>query len=97
MLPAVAFAAITVAATFAILNPQDATGEVGLVFAPWASEAEVHQAVIRAGGRIAGPGRWSNAIVAYVPDPAFHARIRQEGAWFALAASAICAPPRILG
>lgn len=93
MLPAIAFAAISLAAAFAILNPQNAIGEVGVVFPPWASQAQVHAAVIRAGGRIAGSSRWPNAIVAYVSDPGFYARVRNQGAWFAVAASALCAPP----
>ncbi|HWJ87232.1 MAG TPA: hypothetical protein VNS12_04080 [Pelagibacterium sp.] len=97
MVPSLVFTMIAFVATFVIVHPQNTTGEVGLVFAPWVSEAEANAAVLRAGGRIAGPGRWSNAVIAYVADPDFYMRVREEGAWFSVVASALCAPPDNFG
>lgn len=63
---------------------------MGVVFAPWMSQAEVMGAVVAAGGRIVDSSRLSNVIIAYAPDAAFQARVREHGAWFTVAATGLC-------
>lgn len=92
ILPAIAAAFLSIAAAFVAIHPQNARGEVGVVFPPWADEADIHNAIIAAGGRAVGPSRLANVFVAYAPDAEFHQAIRAQGAWFSVAATGLCAP-----
>ncbi|HTM78150.1 MAG TPA: hypothetical protein VL133_11050 [Devosia sp.] len=81
------FAALTVGS---YLPPE--RGEVGVVFPPWTSQAEALGAVVAAGGKIAGVGRFANIVVAYALDDAFAQRVTQRGALFVAAAKGLCGP-----
>jgi hypothetical protein len=70
-------------------------GQMAVVFAPWVSESEALHVVIAAGGRIVGPSRFDNIVIAFALDPGFGERIRASGAWMTLAAQGLCsAEPR---
>ena len=93
---AIALVLATAILTFAALAvgyhlpPQ--RGEMGVVFPPWIAEAEALSAVIDAGGRIAGTGRFPNIVVAYAPDDGFAQRVTERGALFVAAARGLCGP-----
>lgn len=91
MLPAVLVAIFTVFIAFAAVHAPPAKGEMGVVFAPWMSQADVMGAVMAAGGRIVDSSRLPNVIVAYGLDETFQARVRDHGAWFTVAAVGLCA------
>ena len=90
MLPAVSVAAFAGIIGFAALHAPPAAGEMGVVFAPWVSQGEAMGAIVAAGGRIVDSSRLSNVVIAYAPDEGFQARIREYGAWFAVAAVGLC-------
>lgn len=90
--PALFVALATIAAGVAALHVPPQTGEMGVVFAPWITEAEAVGAVIAAGGRLVNSSRLSNVLIAYAFDDTFDARVRAEGAWFTVAARGLCAP-----
>jgi hypothetical protein len=90
--PALLIAFIAFAAGFAAFYAPPRIGEMGVVFAPWTSEAEAIGAVVAAGGRLVNSSRLSNVLVAYAFDEAFEARVRERGAWFTVAARGLCGP-----
>jgi hypothetical protein len=92
LVPALAIAFCAVISGFLAFYAPPPTGELGVVFAPWVSEAEAVSAVIAAGGRLVNASRLSNVLVAYAPDGGFDARVRAQGAWFTVAARGLCAP-----
>ena len=77
----------------AVMHAPPPTGEMGVVFAPWISQAEAAGAIVAAGGQLVDSARLSNVMIAYGPDPAFAERVRERGAWFTVAARGLCAPP----
>ncbi|UXN71617.1 hypothetical protein N8A98_10720 [Devosia neptuniae] len=91
LLPAAAVAMFTIVMAVAAVHVPPKQGEMGVVFAPWTSQAEILGAVIEAGGRIVDTSRLPNVIVAYGLDEGFAARIRDRGAWFTIAAIGLCA------
>lgn len=91
LLPAAAVAVFTIFIAFAAVHAPPKQGEMGVVFAPWTSQAEIMGAVVAAGGRIVDTSRLPNVIVAYGLDEGFTARVRDQGAWFTLAAIGLCA------
>lgn len=91
LLPAGAVAIFTVIVAAAALHAPPKSGEMGVVFAPWNSQAEAFGAVIAAGGRIVDTGRLPNVVVAYGLDEGFGKRVRDQGAWFTVAAIGLCA------
>ena len=92
LLPALAVAGITAASALSTIYAPPATGEVGVVFAPWVSETQAVGAVLAAGGRLANSSRFANVLVAVAPDEGFHARIRAAGALFTISATGLCGP-----
>ena len=76
-----------------VMHAPPATGEMGVVFAPWVSQAEAAGAIVAAGGQLVDAARLSNVMIAYGSDPAFAERVREQGAWFTVAARGLCAPP----
>lgn len=90
MLPALAVALFTALVGLAATHAPPPAGEMGVVFAPWMSQAEIMGAVVAAGGRIVDSSRLPNVIVVYGPDEAFPARVREYGAWFTVAAIGLC-------
>ena len=90
--PALFIALATISAGLVAYHTPPESGEMGVVFAPWISEAEAVGAVIAAGGRLVNSSRLSNVLIAYAFDDAFEARVRQQGAWFTVAARGLCAP-----
>lgn len=90
--PALVIALATMTAGVAAYHAPPQTGEMGVVFAPWTSEADALRAVIAAGGRLANASRLPNVLIAYAFDEAFEARVRAEGAWFTVAARGLCGP-----
>lgn len=92
MLPALAVAGFAIVGSGAALHMPPATGEMGVVFAPWTEQSEAFGAIVAAGGYVVDSGRFSNVMIAYGADPGFAARIRAEGAWLVLAATGLCAP-----
>ena len=90
MLPAVGVAIFAGIIGLVAFHTPPATGEMGVVFAPWVSQGEAMGAVVAAGGRIVDSSRLSNVIIAYAPDEGFQARVREYGAWFAVAAVGLC-------
>lgn len=91
LLPAVAVAMFTIGMGFVAFHAPPKSGEMGVVFAPWTSQAEVLGAVMAAGGRIVDTSRLPNVIVAYGLDEGFAGRVRDHGAWFTVAAIGLCA------
>lgn len=65
-------------------------GEIGVIFPPWVTEGEAMAAVVDAGGLIAGPGRFSNVVVAVSLDGGFAQRVTDRGALFVAAARGLC-------
>ena len=97
LLPAVAVAIFTVVIGFsALLSPPQA-GEMGVVFATWVSQAEAMQAIVAAGGRIVDTSRLDNIVIAYGLDETFRDKVRDQGAWFTVAATGLCAGTGELG
>jgi hypothetical protein len=92
LLPALGIAFVAMAAGFAAFYAPPRTGEMGVVFAPWTTEVEAIGAVIAAGGSLVNSSRLPNVLVAYAPDGAFEARVREQGAWFTVAARGLCGP-----
>lgn len=90
MLPALAVAVFTAMVGLAAMHAPPQAGEMGVVFAPWMSQAEIMGAVVAAGGRIVDSSRLPNVIVVYGLDEAFPARVREHGAWFTVAAIGLC-------
>lgn len=90
--PALAIALATLAAGMVAYHAPPETGEMGVVFAPWTSEAEALSAVIAAGGGLVNASRLPNVLIAYAYDEAFETRVRAEGAWFTVAARGLCGP-----
>ncbi len=92
LLPAalVAVFALSIGTVAAYAPPS--TGEMAVVFPPWLSEAQGLAGILAAGGKIVGPTRFSNIIVAYGPDAGFGARVRSAGAWLVLAGTGLCSP-----
>ncbi len=90
--PALFIALATIAAAAVAYHAPPQTGEMGVVFAPWTSEAEALGAVIAAGGRLVNSSRLPNVLIAYAFDDTFEARVRERGAWFTVAARGLCAP-----
>jgi hypothetical protein len=86
-------AILALAFNFVILHPQSAQGEVGLVFAPWISEADIHAAIGTAGGHFVNASRLPNVVVAYAPDESFHTKVRAQGAWLSISANGLCVGP----
>jgi hypothetical protein len=94
-LPALLVTLFTALCGMAALYAPPPTGQMGVVFPPWTSEAGAIRAVTAAGGTLANGSRFSNIIVAYASDPAFSARVRSEGAWFTVSATGLCGDPII--
>lgn len=90
--PALFIAFATVAAGVVAYHAPPESGEMGVVFAPWTSEAEALGAVVAAGGRLVNSSRLPNVLIAYAFDDAFEARVRERGAWFTVAARGLCGP-----
>ncbi len=90
--PALFIALATISAGVVAYHSPPPIGEMGVVFAPWTSEAEAVGAVIAAGGRLVNSSRLPNVLIAYAFDDAFEARVRARGAWFTVAARGLCAP-----
>jgi hypothetical protein len=59
LLPAFAVALVTAIIAMAALYAPPATGQVGVVFAPWVGEVEAAGVVVAAGGRLANSSRFS--------------------------------------
>lgn len=91
LLPAAIVAIFTSVIAFAAFHAPPQAGEMGVVFAPWMSQAEVMGAVVAAGGRIVDSSRLPNVVIAYGLDDAFQVRVREQGAWFTVAAVGLCA------
>ena len=92
LLPAFAVALVTAIIAMAALYAPPATGQVGVVFAPWVGEVEAAGVVVAAGGRLANSSRFSNVLVAVATDEGFHARVRAAGALFTVSAFGLCGP-----
>jgi hypothetical protein len=90
--PAAALALVTVGigATSAYAPPE--TGQMAVVFPPWVGEVEAFEKVAEAGGRIVGPSRFGNIVVALAPDAGFSNRVGGMGALFTLKATGLCGP-----
>jgi hypothetical protein len=88
-LPAVLFAVIVIAIAgpAALTTPQ---GEMAVVFPPFTDETTAWALVRAAGGMIVAPTFLDNVVIAYAVDDGFQSRIRQSGALFLFAASALC-------
>ena len=95
LLPAVLVTVVTAATAMAVLYAPPATGQVGVVFAPWVSETEAAGVVVAAGGKLANSSRFSNILVAVATDAGFHARVRAAGAWFTVSALGLCGPAAV--
>jgi hypothetical protein len=96
MLPAIALAILALALNLVIPQNHSAQGEVGLIFAPWASEPEIHAAIGAAGGQFVNASRLSNVVVAYAPGVEFHQLVRAQGAWMIISANGLCEAPGII-
>lgn len=92
LLPAFAVALVTALAAMVTLYAPPATGQVGVVFAPWVSEVQAASAVFAAGGKLANSSRFANVLVAVATDEGFHARVRAAGALFTVSALGLCGP-----
>lgn len=90
--PALVIGVASMAAGVAAYHAPPQTGEMGVVFAPWTSEAEAFRAVMAAGGRFVNSSRLPNVLIAYALDDAFAVRVREQGAWFTVAARGLCGP-----
>jgi hypothetical protein len=97
MLPAAAVAIFTLIVGFAALQAPPQAGEMGVVFAPWVSQAEAMGAIVAAGGSIVDTSRLNNVVIAYGPDETFQHKVRDQGAWFTVAATGLCAGTGELG
>lgn len=92
LLPAAFVAAATLAAGAASAYAPPAIGEMAVVFPPWIGEVEAFELVAEAGGRLVGPSRFANIVIAVAPDAGFAARVGQHGALFTVKATGICGP-----
>lgn len=92
LLPAIVVGLVTAVVGSAALYAPPSTGEMGVVFAPWTDQRQVASAIVAAGGRIVDSSRLPNVMIAYALDEDFQSRVRQEGAWFTVAARGLCAP-----
>jgi len=90
--PALLVAGLTFAVSAASAYAPPASGEMAVVFPPWIDEIQAFGLVPEAGGRIVGPSRFGNIVIAFASDPGFAARVAQEGALFTLKATGICGP-----
>lgn len=90
--PALVIGVATMVAGVAAYHLPPETGEMGVVFAPWTSEAEALRAVTAAGGGLVNSSRLPNVLIAYAFDDAFATRVRARGAWFTVAARGLCGP-----
>ena len=97
LLPAAAVAIFSGIIGFAALYGPPQTGEMGVVFAPWVSQAEAMGAIVAAGGRIVDASRLNNVVIAYGLDETFQDKVRDHGAWFTVAATGLCAGTGELG
>jgi hypothetical protein len=92
LVPALALALFAAGCGLAGAYAPPATGEVAVVFSPFATEAEAFAAVLAAGGQIVNPGRFGNVVIANAPDTHFAERVRAQGALLLLAATGLCGP-----
>lgn len=90
--PAILFAALTVAAVIGATLSAPPKGQMAVVFPPMTSELTAWALVREAGGLIVGPTQLANIVVAYAPDETFQNRVRALGALFFLTATGLCAP-----
>lgn len=90
LLPAAAVSLLALAGGAAAGYAPPITGEIAVIFPPWTDEAGAFGAVIAAGGRIVGPSRFGNIVVAEATDPGFGGRVRAAGAWLTLRATGLC-------
>jgi hypothetical protein len=90
--PALLVAALSLAGAFWAGYAPPETGDMAVVFWPGTDEQQTYAAVLAAGGRVVGPTRLGNVVIAHAPDPAFASRIRQFGGLFTLAAHGLCGP-----
>jgi hypothetical protein len=91
VLLAAIFLVTTVSLASAYYAPPE-TGEMGVVYPPWIDEGTALAGVIAAGGKIVASSNFSNIVVAYAEDDQFRSRIREQGAWFLVAATGLCGP-----
>lgn len=96
LLPAAFVALATLAAGAASAYAPPSTGEMAVVFPPWIGEVEAFELVAEAGGRLVGPSRFGNIVIAVAPDAGFAARVGQHGALFTVKATGICGPASTL-
>lgn len=92
LLPALFVAIATVAAGAASEYAPPATGQMAVVFPPWVGEVEAFELVAEAGGRLVGPSRFGNVVIAFASDAGFASRVGQRGALFTTKATGICGP-----
>jgi hypothetical protein len=92
LLPAALVAVFALSAGAVAGYAPPATGEMAVVFPPWVDEAQGLAGILAAGGKIVGPTRFGNIVVAYGPDAGFGARVRAAGAWLVLAGTGLCSP-----
>lgn len=75
---------------------QFATGssasQLAVVFPPWFDEVASLNAIVEAGGRLAGSTRLGNILIAFSTEPDFPARASALGAWFMFDANGLCGP-----
>ena len=95
LLPTVFVALMTFAVGAANAYAPPASGQLAVVFPPWVGEVEAFGLVAEAGGRIVGPSRFGNIVIAFAPDPGFAERIARQGALFTTQATGICGPASI--
>ena len=90
LLPAVVVSVVALAGGAVAGYAPPAVGEMAVVFSPATDEAGAFGAVIAAGGRIVGPSRFGNVVIAVASDPGFGGRVRAAGAWLTLRATGLC-------
>lgn len=90
LLPAAAVALVALSIGVVDAYAPPATGEMAVVFPPWIGEVEAFELVAEAGGRLVGPSRFGNIVIAVAPDAGFASRVGQRGALFTAKATGIC-------